>query len=97
MRKIRRHETASTRAPPSGGPTAIAALVQAVQVPIAAARSWSWNVEVMIASEEGTSSAPNTPCSPRAAIRKPAPGAMPHRSEVTPKPATPVAKIRRRP
>ena len=95
--KMTRQESTSTSSPPSGGPTAIAALVPAVQEPIAAARSPGPKTAVMIASELGTSSAPNAPCSARAAIKTAIDGATAHSSEAVPKPATPIAKIRRRP
>ena len=52
---------------------------------------------VMIASELGTSSAPNAPCSARAPMSTSIEGAMAQASEAPPKPATPIAKIRRRP
>jgi hypothetical protein len=51
----------------------------------------------MIASELGTSSAPNAPCSARAATSSPTDGAAAQTSDAAPKPATPIAKIRRRP
>ena len=51
----------------------------------------------MSASEAGTSSAPATPCSARIAISTSALGASAHSSEVTPKPASPIEKILRRP
>ena len=87
----------STSSPPSGGPTAIAALVPAVHEPIAAARSSRPKTAVMIASELGTSSAPKPPCSARAAISSSMFGAIAQTSDAAPKPATPIAKIRRRP
>ena len=95
--KIMRHDSASTSRPPSGGPTAIAALVPAVHDPIAAARSSGPKTAVMIASELGTSSAPAAPCTARAAMSTSTVGATAQMSEATPKPPTPSAKIRRRP
>lgn len=95
--KITRHDRASTSRPPSGGPTAIAALVPAVHDPIAAARSCGANTLVMIASELGTSSAPAAPCSARAAMRTSTVGEIAQTSEAAPKPTTPMAKTRRRP
>ena len=64
--------------------------VKAVQVPTAAPRSSasSW-VAVSTASDAGTSSAPATPCSARAATRIGAVGATAHSSEVTANHATP--------
>ena len=52
---------------------------------------------MIIASELGTSSAPVTPCSPRATISTVAPGAIAASSEVTPNPISPAANTRLRP
>ena len=70
---------------------------QAVQVPIAAPRSDSGNTATMIASEAGVSSAPNTPCRPRASTSSSTLGASAHPSEAAPKPATPIENTRRSP
>ena len=51
----------------------------------------------MIASEAGVSSAPNTPCRPRATTSSSIVGATAHSSDASPKPATPRLKIRRSP
>ena len=67
--KISRHETASTRYPPTSGPITVAMPDQAVQEPIAAPRSSAGNAEMMSASALGVRSAPNAPCSARPAIR----------------------------
>ncbi len=95
--KIARHEIVSTSRPPTSGPRATPAAVPAVHEPIAVARSGPVKTAAMIASELGTSSAPNAPCSARAATRTSTDGAAAQSSELAPKPATPIAKIRRRP
>ena len=95
--KIQRHDALSTSRPPPSGPITIAMPAHAVHDPIAAPRSSAGNVEVMTASEAGTSSAPATPCSARAATSSSAVGASAHRTEVTPNPTSPTVKIRRRP
>src|SRR5262245_2932147 len=95
--KIARQETASTSAPPPAGPITVAIPVQAVQVPTALPRSAPSKVAAMIAREPGTSSAPVSPCSARAPIRKALEGASAQRIEVTPKPTSPSSNIRRRP
>jgi hypothetical protein len=59
--KIHRHEATSIRAPPPSGPITVAMPVQAVQLPIAPARSSSSNVSMINASVLGTSSAPAIP------------------------------------
>ena len=95
--KIQRHEAWSTSSPPPSGPITIAIPPHAVHVPIAAPRSSSGKTAVMIASEDGTSSAPAIPCSARAAISSSTVGASAHSTDVAPKPASPTEKIRRRP
>jgi hypothetical protein len=71
--------------------------VQAVQEPIAAARSPSPKTATMIPIVLGTSTAPAIPCSARKPTRTPASGASAHISDVAPKAATPATKTRRRP
>ena len=96
IRKIQRQDAPSISAPPTSGPTTVEMPVHAVHDPIAAPRSDSGKVAMMIASVLGTSSAPNAPCSTRAAIRMPTDGASAHASDITPKPATPTANTVRR-
>ena len=95
--KITRQENKSISAPPIGGPMRIEIPVQAVHEPIAAPRSSSPKVAVMIARVLGTSSAPAMPWSPRAKISALPLGATAHNSEQTPKAAIPIVKIRLRP
>jgi hypothetical protein len=92
-----RQEALSTMTPPSSGPTIAAIPPQAVQVPIAAARSRSGNAATMIASALGVRRAPAAPCSALAAIRASIVGASAHATENTPNRLTPSAKIRRSP
>jgi len=94
--KIQRHEAASISTPPPSGPSTVEMPAHAVQVPIAGPRSAAGNTAMMIASVLGTSSAPATPWSARAAINTSTDGAIAQTSEVTPKPATPAAKTVRR-
>jgi hypothetical protein len=51
----------------------------------------------MIEREPGTRSAPVAPWSTRNSASSSRFGAIPHRSEVIPKPISPIVKIRRRP
>ena len=69
----------------------------AVHAPTAWPRSASENVRTITASAAGVSSAPETPCSARAATSASIVGASAHSSEVTPKPATPAKNTRRSP
>ena len=71
--------------------------LHAVQEPIAAPRSSCGKTETMMASAAGVSSAPATPCRPRATMSTPTVGARAQASEKTPKSATPATKIRRSP
>ncbi len=97
IRKIQRQEASTSSSPPASGPSTPKIAPHAVQLPIAAPRSDCENVFTITASELGTSSAPATPCSARAATSAPIDGASAHASDVMPKPATPIAKIRRSP
>ena len=73
--KMKRQETVSRISPPASGPITVEIPDHAVHVPIALPRSRSEKVAVMIPSVAGTSSAPVTPCSPRARISSVAVGA----------------------
>ncbi len=66
-RNIQRQEAIASSSPPASGPSTVAIPPHAVQLPIAGPRSDSSNVATIVASELGTSSAPATPCSARAA------------------------------
>jgi hypothetical protein len=95
--KIARQESSPISAPPPAGPSTVAIPVQAVQVPTALPRASPSKVAATIASEPGTSSAPATPCSPRAPTRSSSEGATAQSAEVSPKPTSPATNIRRRP
>ncbi|CPU67391.1 Uncharacterised protein [Mycobacteroides abscessus] len=97
IQKTQRHEIASMRMPPSSGPTSDAVLVHAVQEPIARACRSPSNVEMIMASELGTSRAPATPWRPRATTRTRPSGASAHATDVTANPTSPIAMMRRRP
>ena len=97
MRKIQRQDASTSSSPPASGPSTPKIAPHAVQLPIAAPRSDAEKVFTITASELGTSSAPAIPCTARAATSGPIDGASAHASDATPKPATPIAKIRRSP
>ena len=89
MANTRRQDSRSTKTPPSTGPSRKAALVHAVQRPIAVPCAAPRNVDRMRARELGTSSAPATPCRPRATIRKSPVGASAQAIEVRANPMSP--------
>src|SRR5918992_1157653 len=93
--KIQRQEAASTSWPPTTGPSTVPMPAHAVQAPTARPRSWGGNVRTITASAAGVSSAPETPCSARAATSVSIVGASAQNSEVPPKPATPAMNTRR--
>ncbi len=97
IRKIHRHETASTSQPPSSGPRAVATPPRPDQAPIARARSSRRKLASIIARLPGVSSAPPTPCSRRATISALALGAIAQSSEAAVNQRTPTTKISRRP
>ena len=97
-RKAARQLTVSTSSPPTSGPMRAVADEAAAQMPIARDRvASSRKVAVMIASDPGTSSAPAAPWSSRATTSSSSVGARPHRTDVMPKPHSPMANTRRRP
>ena len=91
-RKIPRQDTASTIAPPTTGPATVAALVQAVQAPIARPAS-SLYVARSSARLPGVSSAPKIPWMARAAISTSLVGAAPASTEAAANPATPMTNV----
>ena len=66
-------------------------------MPTALPRSAPSKVAATIASEPGTSSAPATPCSARAATRNSTEGASAQSAEVAAKASSPATNMRRRP
>ena len=63
-------------------------------MPIAAPRSSPLNVAVITASPDGVSSAPVTPCRPRATISVFPSGAAAHATDIAPKLRIPIRKTR---
>ena len=92
-----RQEAAWTSSPPSNGPATVAIPVQAVQLPIAAARWRSEKVSMINARLLGTSSAAAMPWIARARDQERGIGREGAGHRGAPKPLTPSAKIRRRP
>ena len=97
IRKINRHDTAVIRKPPTNGPSAVATPPSPDQAPMTRPRSPGANDASRIARLPGVSSAPPTPCSPRAAISSPMLGAIAQISDATANHATPMTKIFLRP
>ena len=96
-RKIHRQDAYSVSSAPRVGPSAAAAALIALQVPIATCRLPPGNSGSTRASEVGTTRAANAPCSARAAISTPGSGAAPHSALNTAKPARPIRNSRLRP
>ena len=97
MRNASRHDTRSTNRPPTSGPTIIADVVIAVQMPIARLCAGPVKFEVMSASELGTRNAPAAPCTARATMRNSALGAAAIAIEAMPKPMSPMRSTSTRP
>ena len=97
IRKIQRHDAESTSWPPTTGPSTVPMPPHAVQAPTACPRSDSEKVRTITASAAGVSSAPESPCSARAATSASIVGAIAHSTEVTPNPITPATNTRRSP
>ena len=97
MKNTSRQDTASISHPPRNGPNAVATPPSPDHAPIAAIRSSSANEACRMARLPGVSSAPPTPCSARAAIRTPMPGATPHSSDASANHTVPTTNIFRRP
>ena len=97
IRKIQRQPIEPTIQPPRNGPIAPATPPSPDQAPMARGRSSAANVDWMMASEPGVSSAPPMPCSARAAISTPMLGARPHSADESANQVTPMRNTRRRP
>jgi hypothetical protein len=91
-KKIHSQLSMSVSTPPSSSPNAPPPAAIALQTPIAFVRSSSANVVVMIDSAAGETSAPPSPCSPRAATSHVSLVASPLRSDANEKTATPQRK-----
>src|SRR5216683_8027062 len=90
MKKTQRQEAYCTSQPPSTGPRAEVIDVKPDQVPMARPRCSLSKKAPMMARLPGTSSAPPTPCTARAMIRKVMFGANPHAAEASVKIVMPV-------
>ena len=97
MRKITRQLEMLMSQPPTSGPMTNEIPLHAVHVPIAAPRSLPENVDVIIASEAGVSSAPAMPWRPRNTMSDVESGATAHSTDTRPKLATPSVNIRSSP
>src|SRR5579859_6327562 len=81
IRKIHRQLPASSSHPPTKGAIAADTPLNPAHVPIARVRSAGWKVASMIAKLAGVISAPPTPCTARAAMSHPIPGAVAHSTD----------------
>ena len=84
-------------APPSTGPTTTARAVTEPKMPIAQPRRCGGTAAFSSASASGMTIAAPTPCTVRAAISAPAPGASAHAAEPAANTPRPTAKTRRLP
>src|SRR6266851_5412600 len=78
IRKIHRQLPAASSHPPTKGAIAADTPLNPAHVPIARVRSPGWKAASMIARLAGVISAPPIPCTARAAMSQPMPGAAAH-------------------
>jgi hypothetical protein len=97
MKNTSRHETAVINHPPTKGPAAAATPLSPDHAPIARGLSSATNDACNSARLPGVSSAPPTPCSPRASTSVLAPGARPQSADARPNHTAPMTNTRRRP
>ena len=97
IQKTHRQDRWSTSTPPTNGPMSPAMPEYAVHRPIARPCASPSNADTIIASELGTSSAPPTPWTARAATRTAPVGAIAQAADATANPTRPAASTRRRP
>ena len=88
-----RQPIVSTMIPPRVGPARNATVVPAVQRPMARPRATPSKLEVINASELGTSSAPAIPCSPRARMSISGLTATAQSNDATPNPTRPIRRM----
>ena len=94
-RKIDRQPTAAISPPPSTGPSATPIEPMPPQTPSARARGpASWNWCTISASEQGSSADAPSPCTVRAAISTPRPGAAAQAADPAAKAASPAMNTR---
>ena len=91
IQKIHSQLMPSTTAPPTSGPLATAMPVIALKIPIAAPRFSRGKAALSNASPSGISSAEPAPCTARAAISQPTPGASAHPAEAPVNSVSPIA------
>ncbi|HEX9516898.1 MAG TPA: hypothetical protein VF940_12060 [Streptosporangiaceae bacterium] len=97
IRKIARQLPASSSHPPRNGAIAAETPLNPAHVPIARVRSAGWKVASMIARLAGVISAPPMPCTARAAMSQPMPGAAAHSTDAAVNQPSPARNTRRRP
>ena len=97
IRKIDRQLPASSSHPPRKGAIAADTPLNPAHVPIARVRSPGWKVASMIARLAGVISAPPIPCTARAAMSHPMPGAAAHSTDARVNQPSPARNTRRRP
>ena len=95
--KIHCHETPSTTAPPTSGPSAIARPPIPPHAPSASPRFSAGTAALSSVSVSGITSAPPSPCTARATLSASTVGASAAAIDPSVKTASPVAKTRRRP
>ena len=97
IRKIARQLPASRSHPPRKGAIAADTPLNPAHVPIARVRSPGRKAASMIARLAGVISAPPIPCTARAAMSQPMPGAAAHSTDATVNQPSPARNTRRRP
>jgi len=95
--KIHCHAMPWVMAPPSTGPTTTASAVTPPKIPSAQPRRCGGKAAFSRASASGITIAAPTPCSARAAISAPIPGASAHAADPDANTPSPATKTRRRP
>jgi len=97
IRKIARQLPVSRSHPPRKGAIAADTPLNPAHIPIARVRSPGRKAASMIARLAGVISAPPIPCTARAAISQPMPGAAAHSTDATVNQPSPIRNTRRRP
>ena len=97
MKNTQRQSKFSVSQPPSIGPRIGPTMMPAPQIAIAWPTFSSGLMSSSTACDSGTSAAPNTPCSSRAATMPPSEVDRPHKADATVKPITDTMNTLRRP
>jgi hypothetical protein len=95
IRKIHRQLPASSSHPPTKGAIAADTPLNPAHVPMACVRSPGWRVASIMARLAGVISAPPIPCTARAAMSQPMPGAAAHATEARVNQLNPARNTRR--